>query len=192
MATKAGVNADVAINADVFDFPGWTYVIGRARGAGEEWPAGQQNKENRSYWEFGPAVARLVEPGSTAPGAGVTGIVAAHNVLIGNGKSLAPNFDGDGGVALRSREGGVTKPVAEVNALLRGPDVRTRPLLTRASAGAVYVLDDPGALPPGATAGPDGRVRARVTARRAWWKPSRWGCSRWRGGASAVARRAVT
>ncbi|MDB4942154.1 MAG: putative exported peptidase [Labilithrix sp.] len=94
-AAKAGVNVDVAVNADFFDFPGWTYVVGRARGGGEDWPAGQQNRENRSYWQFGPEMAKLVEPAATAPSAGVTDIVGAHNVLVRGGASLAPNFDGD-------------------------------------------------------------------------------------------------
>ena len=51
-----------------------------------------------------------------------------------------------------------TKPAAEVNARLHGPDVRARPMLARSSSGAVYVLDDPSSLPPGATVGPDGGV----------------------------------
>ncbi|RYE85825.1 MAG: hypothetical protein EOO75_16505, partial [Myxococcales bacterium] len=59
--TWAGVvGADVAINADFFDFPGWTMVVGRARGAGESWPADKQNKEDRSYWQFGPNLADLI------------------------------------------------------------------------------------------------------------------------------------
>jgi len=142
-ATKAGVNADVAINADFFDFPGWTYVIGRARGAGEEWPAGQQNKENRSYWEFGPAVARLVEPGSTAPGAGVTEIVGAHNVLIRNGKSLAPNFDGDGVITTSHRRTAIGIDAARAhvylfasNASLDGTQVVASVVQMAAESGA--------------------------------------------------------
>jgi hypothetical protein len=102
-ATNPAVNADVAINADFFDFPGWTYVVGRARGGGQDWPAADQNKENRSYWEFGPAIAAFVEPGATAPSAGVTEIVGAHNTLIRNGKSLGPAFDGDGVITTAHR-----------------------------------------------------------------------------------------
>jgi hypothetical protein len=52
----------------------------------------------------------------------------------------------------------VTTPAAQVLALAQGPDVRARPTLARAVGGAVYVLDDPSALPPGATIGPDGGV----------------------------------
>jgi hypothetical protein len=102
-AQKPGVDVDVAINADFFDFPGWTMVFGRARGGGQDWPAADQNKETRSYWQFGPAVAALVEPSTTAPAAGVTEIVGGHNTLIRNGKSLGPGFDGDSVVTTAHR-----------------------------------------------------------------------------------------
>jgi hypothetical protein len=52
----------------------------------------------------------------------------------------------------------VTTPASQVLALAQGPDLRARPTLARAADGAVYVLDDPSALPPGATIGPDGGV----------------------------------
>lgn len=94
-ATRSDVNAAVATNGDFFDFPGWTYVIGRAMGNGEEWPAGDQNKENRVYWQFGPTMADLIAPASTAPTAGATQIIGGHNVIIRDGASLGPNFDGD-------------------------------------------------------------------------------------------------
>ncbi|MBX7098912.1 MAG: phosphodiester glycosidase family protein [Myxococcaceae bacterium] len=94
-ATRADVNAQVAINADFFDFPGWTYVIGRARGAGESWPADKQLKELRSYWQFGPRLAELVTNAGVEPKPGATEIVGGHNILILNGVSRAPNFDGD-------------------------------------------------------------------------------------------------
>jgi|GEM_PF-2782486 len=99
------VGADVAINADFFDLPAATYSDGRARGAGEDWPAAQQNVglrergEDRHYWQFGPVLgADPVEPASRPPlpSAAATEIVGGHNVLIRNGKSLAPAFDGDG------------------------------------------------------------------------------------------------
>jgi hypothetical protein len=102
-AQKPGVDADVAINADFFDFPGWTMVFGRARGGGQDWPAADQNKETRSYWQFGPAVAALVEPSTTAPAAGVTEIVGGHNTLMRNGTSLGPAFDGDSVVTTSHR-----------------------------------------------------------------------------------------
>ena len=54
----------------------------------------------------------------------------------------------------------VVKPAAEVNALTKGPDLAARPLLTRATSGAVYLLDDPAILPPGAVVNPDGTVTA--------------------------------
>jgi hypothetical protein len=102
-AQKPGVDVDVAINADFFDFPGWTMVFGRARGGGQDWPAADQNKETRSFWQFGPAVAELVEPSTTAPAAGVTEIVGGHNTLVRNGKSLGPGFDGDSVVTTSHR-----------------------------------------------------------------------------------------
>ena len=102
-AQNPAVNADVAINADFFDFPGWTMVFGRARGGGQDWPAADQNKETRSYWQFGPALAALVEPSTTAPATGVTEMVGGHNTLIRNGKSLGPAFDGDSVVTTSHR-----------------------------------------------------------------------------------------
>ncbi|MBK7860736.1 MAG: phosphodiester glycosidase family protein [Archangiaceae bacterium] len=90
-----GVGAMAAVNADFFDFPGWSYVVGRARGGGVDWPAGQQQREARPYWQFGPRLAAMVGNGPDAPAAGVTEIVGGHNILILNGQSRAPNFDGD-------------------------------------------------------------------------------------------------
>lgn len=107
------VGAHVAVNADFFDFPAATHVNGRARGAGEDWPAANQNVELtalgevRNYWQFGPGLAALVTPSTTAPAAGATDIVGAHNVIIRNGKSLAPNFDGDGVVLGAFRRTGI-------------------------------------------------------------------------------------
>ncbi|MEZ4222784.1 MAG: phosphodiester glycosidase family protein [Polyangiaceae bacterium] len=89
------VDAEVAINADFFDFPGWSWVIGRARGAGEDWPADKQLKEVRSYWQFGPTQAGLVPNAATEPSAGVTDIVGGHNILIDAGVGKGPLFDGD-------------------------------------------------------------------------------------------------
>ncbi|MBX7097687.1 MAG: phosphodiester glycosidase family protein [Myxococcaceae bacterium] len=97
--TWAGrVGAQVAINGDFFDFPGWTWVIGRARGAGQDWPAGLQNREPRPYWEFGPHLAQFVPTGAIAPPstAIASQIVAGHNTLILDGRSRGPAFDGDG------------------------------------------------------------------------------------------------
>ncbi len=92
------VDAEVAINADFFDFPGWSYVVGRARGGGEDWPPDAQLKEVRSYWQFGLNLAGL-EPNAAVPPAGapfVTDIVGGHNILIANGAGLGPLYDGDG------------------------------------------------------------------------------------------------
>ncbi len=91
------VGVAAAINADFFDFPGWTLVNGRARGGGEDWPADKQYFESRSYWSFGLFNAGLVENAALAP-PGLpwsTDIVGGHNVLIRGGQSLEPLFDGD-------------------------------------------------------------------------------------------------
>ncbi len=91
------VGAQAAINADFFDFPGWTRVVGRARGNGEDWPADKQFSEARTYWQFGQNVADLIQNANQTPAAppAVTEIVGGHNILIRNGVSLGPTFDGD-------------------------------------------------------------------------------------------------
>jgi hypothetical protein len=97
-AQKPSVGAEAAVNADFFDFPGWSLVNGRARGAGEDWPADKQLFETRLYWQFGPRLAQLITDASIppAPAPAVTEIVGGHNLIIAAGKSLAPGFDGDG------------------------------------------------------------------------------------------------
>jgi hypothetical protein len=99
------VDAEVAINADFFDFPAATLTDGRARGAGEDWPADKQNiglqtrGEDRHYWQFGPVLGTdPIEPMSVppAPPTAASEIVGGHNVLIRDGKNLGPNYDGDG------------------------------------------------------------------------------------------------
>lgn len=89
------VDAEVAINADFFDFPGWSFVVGRARGAGEDWPADKQLKEVRSYWQFGVRQAGLVPNAATEPAFLITEIVGGHNILIENGAGKGPLYDGD-------------------------------------------------------------------------------------------------
>ncbi len=89
-----------AVNADFFDFPNATQVQGRARGGGEDWPANRQNVEAgmgevRQYFQFGPRLAALVQPSTAAPAPGATEIIGAHNLLVRNGASLGPGFDGD-------------------------------------------------------------------------------------------------
>ncbi|MBA3549983.1 MAG: phosphodiester glycosidase family protein, partial [Nannocystis sp.] len=93
-ATPAGwaqpLGLEVAQNADFFDYPGWTYVVGRARGGGQDWPANAQQKEGRPYWQFGAAQALGVANGATPPVAGITEIVGGHNVIISGGASTGP------------------------------------------------------------------------------------------------------
>lgn len=92
----------VASNGDFFDFPGWTYVIGRAKGAGEDWPAGAQQKEPRPYWQFGPGFVDGIPNGATAPAAGVTDIVGGHNVIISAGKTTGPWSTANDGALLNT------------------------------------------------------------------------------------------
>jgi hypothetical protein len=89
------VDAEVAINADFFDFPGWSMVVGRARGGGEDWPADKQLKEVRSYWQFGVNQAGLQPNAAVEPGFLVTEIVGGHNILIDAGTPKGPLYDGD-------------------------------------------------------------------------------------------------
>lgn len=107
-AQKASVQAEAAVNADFFDFPGWTLVNGRARGAGVDWPADKMLFEKRGYWEFGPSRAGW-QPATLDPPAApvVTEIVGAHNVIIKDGKSQAPDFDGDSVILTAHRRTGI-------------------------------------------------------------------------------------
>ena len=107
-AKNPAVNAAAAVNADFFDFPGWTLVNGRARGAGADWPDGKMLFEKRGYWEFGPNRAGW-QPADLVPPAApvVTEIVGAHNVIIKGGTSQAPNFDGDSVILTAHRRTGI-------------------------------------------------------------------------------------
>lgn len=94
---------EVAINADFFDFPGWTWVIGRARGRGVDWPAGAQFREpGRPYWAFGPQQALGIGDGTRAPDPGVTEIVGGHNVILAHGRSTGPWAPANDGALLNS------------------------------------------------------------------------------------------
>jgi len=94
-AWAQSIDAEVAINADFFDFPGWSYVVGRARGGGEDWPANAQLKEVRTYWYFGVNQAGLQPNAAVEPGFLVTDIVGGHNILIDGGQGKGPLYDGD-------------------------------------------------------------------------------------------------
>ncbi len=142
-ATRADVNAVIATNGDFFDFPGWTYVVGRAMGAGEEWPAADQNRENREYWQFGPKMADLISPASTAPAAGATNIIGGHNIIIRDGASLAPNFDGDAVILGTYRRTGIGLNASRTkvfsfasNTALDGADMAASMLAMAAEGGA--------------------------------------------------------
>ncbi|MCA9516767.1 MAG: phosphodiester glycosidase family protein, partial [Myxococcales bacterium] len=108
-ANKAGVGVDVAINADFFDFPGATLVINRARGAGQDWQADKQFFEVRSYWEFGPGLARWQPNAAVAPAAApaVTEVVGGHIPIIQGGQSLGPGFNGDPTITTAHRRTGI-------------------------------------------------------------------------------------
>ncbi len=81
---RVGVQA--AINADFFDFPGWSYVLVRARGAGEEWPASAELLEQPSaYWQFGPGISGVQTNSLVTPPNGVTDVVGAYDPIIGFG-----------------------------------------------------------------------------------------------------------
>jgi hypothetical protein len=99
-ATPKGYEA--ATNADFFDFPGWTYVVGRARSAGQDWPATAQGKEGRPYWQFGPGIVDGVPDGATAPKAAATEIFGGHNVIISGGKTTGPWAPANDGALLNT------------------------------------------------------------------------------------------
>src|SRR5262245_57009831 len=61
------VGAQVAINADFFDFPGWSWVLVRARGDGEDWPPeAQMLAQPSAYWQFGRGFSDI-QPSSLVP-----------------------------------------------------------------------------------------------------------------------------
>lgn len=139
------VGVQAAINVDFFDFPGWTLVNGRARGGGEDWPADKQFFESRSYWYFGLFTAGLQQDANVGP-AGLpwmTEIVGGHNVLIRDGQSLAPNFDGDGVLAGGHRRTAIgmsrdrrTLFMMSTNKLLNGTGIVAELLALAGEAGA--------------------------------------------------------
>lgn len=117
----SSLGLQAAVNADFFDFPAATSVAGRARGAGVDWPSGTQNLELaagevRQFWQFGPRIAELVEPSTKPPSGEASEVVGAHNIIIRNGKSLAPDFDGDAVLfgAYRRTAVGVSKDRAKL------------------------------------------------------------------------------
>ena len=92
----AKVDPEVASNADFFEFPGWSWVQGRAKGGGESWPASAQwvSERDRSFWEFGPFLARNIAPGTIEPSPAATDIFGGHDIIITGGKKAGP-WSGD-------------------------------------------------------------------------------------------------
>lgn len=76
--------AEAAINGDFF-VSGFG-VIGRARGAGETWPAAAQQREGRAYFQFGPELAQLVTDPGAEPREDATEVVGAHDVVVQGGQ----------------------------------------------------------------------------------------------------------
>jgi hypothetical protein len=88
------VGVQAAINADFFDFPGWSYVLVRARGAGEEWPAYAELLEQPSaYWQFGPGVVGIQTNSLVTPANDITEVVGAYDPIIGFGGVVDQNGD---------------------------------------------------------------------------------------------------
>ncbi len=83
-----------AINADFFDFPGWSYVLVRARGAGEEWPPQAELLEQPSgYWQFGQNISGIQPSSLVSPPPGVTEVVGAYDPIIGFGAPVDQSGD---------------------------------------------------------------------------------------------------
>ncbi len=82
-----GRGAQAAINGDFFNFPAATYVVGRARGGGDDWPEGTQASENVHFFEFGSGFAEWVSPGLSLPTSNATDIIGSHNPVIVGGAS---------------------------------------------------------------------------------------------------------
>ena len=81
------VGAQVAINADFFDFPGWSFVLVRARGDGEEWPPeAEMLLQPSSYWQFGPGMSGMQPSSLVPPDPWVTQVVGAYDTLIAGGQ----------------------------------------------------------------------------------------------------------
>ncbi|MSP61319.1 MAG: hypothetical protein EXR72_13435 [Myxococcales bacterium] len=96
------LDLEVAINADFFEFPGWSFVVGRARGDNQEWPPKSQQLEVRPYWQFGAGFAAGVANGAEAPSPKAREIVGGHNVLVQNAKSTGPWAPQNDGALLNS------------------------------------------------------------------------------------------
>lgn len=94
------VGAEVAINGDFYDIGGSNATWGRARGAGEDWPAHLQFRqggagEHRQYLAFGPGYVDLQMDSFVPPPPPnvATEIVGGHIMIIVSGKKVEPMGD---------------------------------------------------------------------------------------------------
>jgi hypothetical protein len=92
------VGAKLAINGDFFNMNGTFATWGRARGAGEDWPANLQFQqqaagEHRQWLGFGPSYVHLELDSFNPPPAQATDIVGGHIMLIKGGQKIEPLGD---------------------------------------------------------------------------------------------------
>jgi hypothetical protein len=136
------VGVQAAINADFFDFPGWSYVLVRARGAGEEWPASAELLEQpSSYWQFGPGVAGFQTNSLVTPPSNVTEVVGAYDPIIAFGGVV--DQAGDPFMQEFHRRSGIgmswdlaTLYLYASNAVIDGPGMANGMMALAAEAGA--------------------------------------------------------
>ena len=136
------VGVQAAINADFFDFPGWSHVLVRARGAGEEWPASAELLEQPSgYWQFGNGVVGLQSNSLVTPPNDVTEVVGAYDPIIGFGGVV--DQSGDPFMQEFHRRSGIgiswdaaTLYMYASNAAIDGPGMANEMMALAAEAGA--------------------------------------------------------
>ena len=137
------IGAQVAINADFFDFPGWSYVLVRARGDGEEWPPeAELLLQPSSYWQFGGGLAGFQPSSVVPPDPWVTQVVGAYDLLIAGGQPHVFGPDEPFMLELHRRsaiglsaDGGTLYFYAS-NAAIDGPGMAAEMISMAAEAGA--------------------------------------------------------
>lgn len=136
------VGVQAAINADFFDFPGWTHVLVRARGAGEEWPASAELLQQPSgYWQFGSGVVGIQTNSLVTPPSDVTEVVGAYDPIIGFGGVVDQSGDPFMQEFHRRSGIGVSWDLATLylyasNAAIDGPGMANEMIALAAEAGA--------------------------------------------------------